>query len=198
MKKIIIATKNKGKAKEFAAFFETYDIQAVSLLDMVPEIHDIAETGTTFIENAVIKAEETANFYQQAVLADDSGLVIDALDGRPGVYSARYAGEHATDQANIDKVMSELAEVPLEDRTARFVCVLAIAEPGKETFHQIGYCEGKIAFEQKGMNGFGYDPIFIPNGYEQTMAELSADEKNKISHRNDALEQLQAYLATHE
>ncbi|WP_368652247.1 XTP/dITP diphosphatase [Ornithinibacillus sp. 4-3] len=195
MKKIIIATKNKGKAKEFAAFFEAYDIQAVSLLDMVPEIHDIAETGATFIENAVIKAEETANFYQQAVLADDSGLVIDALDGRPGVYSARYAGEQATDQANIDKVMSELAEVPLEDRTARFVCVLAIAEPGKETFHQIGYCEGKIAFEQKGMNGFGYDPIFIPNGYELTMAELSADEKNKISHRNDALEKLQAYLS---
>lgn len=194
MKQIIIATKNQGKAKEFKQFFAPYNINAISLLEMSNEISDVEETGTTFIENAIIKAEAMRDLLQQPILADDSGLEIDALDGRPGVYSARYAGEEKNDQANIDKVLQELEGIPLQKRTARFVCVLAIARPGEDTIYRTGYCEGLIGLTQKGENGFGYDPIFIPSGYSSTMAQLSSVDKNKISHRSNALKQLEKWL----
>ena len=125
------------------------------------------------------------------MLADDSGLIIDGLEGRPGIYSARYAGEPTNDQANIDKVLKEMKEIPIEDRSARFVCVLAIARPGEETIFVTGYCEGQIKTEQGGENGFGYDPIFVPEGYTETMAELEPAEKNQISHRKQAMKQLE-------
>lgn len=194
MKQIIIATKNKGKAIEFKHFFSKYGIEAMSLLDSQEDIPDVEETGTTFEENAALKAEQMANRFHKPVLADDSGLIIDALDGRPGVYSARYAGEMKNDQANVDKVLEELKNVTAPNRTARFICVLAIAMPGEGTVFRKGYCEGEIAFKQAGENGFGYDPIFIPAGYRETMAQLPAETKNDISHRKHAIIQLGEWI----
>lgn len=191
MKQLIIATKNPGKATEFRDFFHRYQIQAVSLLDLPESIPDIEETGTTFEENAAIKAEAIAKRMQIPVLADDSGLMIDALDGRPGVFSARYAGEPKNDENNLVKVMNELKGVPPEHRQAHFVCVLAIAMPDHETTFYKGVCTGSIAMAPKGENGFGYDPVFIPTGYSQTMAELDPSEKNAISHRKKAIIKLE-------
>ncbi|GAA0434703.1 MAG: XTP/dITP diphosphatase [Bacillota bacterium] len=196
MKQIIIATKNKGKANEFKEFFKPYNLKALSLNDL-EDLPDVEETGETFKENAALKAEEIASILSLPVLADDSGLVIDALDGRPGVYSARYAGEHKDDQLNMEKVLSELRGIPEAKRTARFVCVLAIASPGSKTRFYTGYCEGRIADNQYGENGFGYDPIFIPKGYQQTMAQLSSDKKNQISHRRNAIVQLEDTVTQH-
>lgn len=177
MKQIIIATKNRGKAKEFKEFFSQKNIEALSLLDIEKQLPDVDETGDTFEENASLKAEEISHILNKAVLSDDSGLVIDALDGRPGVYSARYAGEDKDDEENVKKVLKELENIPEHDRNARFVCVLAIARPEGQTKLVRGECEGKIALFPSGDNGFGYDPIFIPDGYQQTMAELEPEEK---------------------
>src|SRR5699024_7062939 len=154
----------------------------------------IKETGTTFKENAALKAEQIATLLQIPVIGDDSGLEIKALGGRPGVYSARYAGIHKSDQANIDKVLSELIDVPMEKRQARFVCMLAIATPDGPTVFKDGYCESKIDYEQKGSNGFGYEPIFLPTGYTKTLAQLTADEKNQISHRKKAFVKIETWL----
>ncbi|MFA1820603.1 XTP/dITP diphosphatase [Virgibacillus oceani] len=194
MKQILVATKNKGKAKEFKAFFSGYRIKAYSLLDLEEEIPDIEETGITFKENAALKAEQIAENLSIPVLADDSGLMIDHLGGSPGIYSARYAGEMKDDNANMDKVLDELENVPEKKRSARFICVLAVAIPSEETIFRTGYCEGHIGFSKKGKNGFGYDPIFVPDGYHVTMAELSSEEKNQISHRKHAISQLEEWL----
>lgn len=194
MRQIIIATNNKGKVKEFRDLFASYHIDVQSLLDLNDSISPVEETGKTFLENAQLKAEQTSDQLHMPVLADDSGLVIDALGGRPGIFSARYSGEDATDQANIDRVMQELEGVPFADRSARFVCVLALSLLNGQTIYRKGYCEGKIAFTQAGDQGFGYDPIFIPEGYEETMAELSPTIKNKISHRRHAIDQLNEWL----
>lgn len=194
VKQIIIATNNQGKAEEFKRFFLKYQINALSLLDLTEELPDVEETGTTFSENAALKAEQIAAIINQPVLADDSGLIIDALNGDPGIFSARYAGEHKNDLDNMAKVLKELMNVPLEKRTARFICVLAVARPGKETIFKTGICEGKISFNPTGKNGFGYDPIFIPTGRNQTMAEISATEKNQISHRSKAIVQLKEWI----
>ncbi|MGM7702222.1 XTP/dITP diphosphatase [Pseudalkalibacillus sp. Hm43] len=189
MKEIIIASHNEGKVKEFRSMFEEFNVSVVSLRDL--DFHDeIEETGTTFEENATIKAEAIAERFNQPVIADDSGLVIDALDGRPGVYSARYAGEEKDDQANMDKVLYELKSVHESERTARFVSVLAIAQPGKETSIVKGTCEGVITEEKIGEHGFGYDPIFYVPSLNKTMAQLEPGEKNKISHRSNALKKL--------
>ncbi|KHE66890.1 XTP/dITP diphosphatase [Halobacillus sp. BBL2006] len=194
MKELIVATKNEGKVREFRQMFANYNISVKSLLDFEEEMEDIEETGTTFSENATIKAEAVSQQFQLPVVADDSGLVIDALDGAPGVYSARYAGEEKDDAKNLQKVMQELQGVPREERTARFVCAVAVARPGEETFVKKGYCEGSIANEPSGANGFGYDPIFIPKGSKRTMAEYSAEEKNSISHRHHAIQQIEEWL----
>src|SRR5690625_2055691 len=171
-------------------------IDIKSLLDY-PDPNDeleIKETGTTFTENAILKAEAIATLFNTAVLADDSGLMIDALDGRPGIYSARYAGEEKNDEANIQKVLNELKGVNIDNRTARFICVLALARPNEETIFKTGYCEGAIGFTTVGTKGFGYDPIFIPKGYERTMAEMSMTEKGRLSHRSAAMAQLETWL----
>ncbi|HHY72795.1 MAG TPA: XTP/dITP diphosphatase [Bacillus bacterium] len=189
MKDILIATKNKGKVKEFAALFAEKDIVVHSLLDF-PDSLDVEETGDTFIENAKLKAETIAKQFNKIVIADDSGLSVDALDGRPGVFSARYAGEPTDDQANLEKVLRELHGVPSEKRTARFHCILAVAIPNEKTKIFEGACEGYITEEPLGENGFGYDPIFYVPDRRQTMAQLSNDEKNKISHRANAMKQL--------
>ncbi|WP_026906360.1 XTP/dITP diphosphatase [Paucisalibacillus globulus] len=194
MKEVLIATKNVGKAKEFQTLFERYGIKAVSLLDLEQELPDIEETGSTFEENAALKSEGIAEILNIPVMADDSGLVVDALDGRPGIFSARYAGEPKDDKKNIEKVLSELGSVPEEQRTARFVCVISVSVPGQKTIFKKGLCEGTIGTEEVGNHGFGYDPIFIPDGLQQTMAELSPDEKNKISHRSNAIIQLEDWI----
>ncbi|GAE44011.1 nucleoside 5-triphosphatase RdgB [Mesobacillus boroniphilus JCM 21738] len=159
MESVIIATKNIGKAKEFEKLFLPKGLAVKTLLDY-PDIEDVEETGTTFEENAILKAETIASNLGVRVIADDSGLEIDALEGRPGVYSARYAGPEKNDENNIDKVLEELQDVPEKERTARFCCALAMAEPGKETLTVFGTCEGRILNERRGTNGFGYDPIF--------------------------------------
>lgn len=194
MKEIIIATKNQGKAQEFKDFFKPYGIQTISLLDFHKQPQDIEETGKTFKENAALKAEQMSKDLDKPVLADDSGLIIDALDGKPGIFSARYAGEPKNDQANIDKVLHELQGVPAEMRTARFICVIAIAQPGKQTIFKTGYCEGHIASQETGTYGFGYDPIFIPENHVKSMAELTPEEKNLISHRSHAIHQIEQWI----
>jgi len=199
MKKIILATKNAGKVHEFAQMMERYEIEVLSLLDLNYE-DEIEENGVTFEENALIKAREIALQYKATVVADDSGLSIDALNGAPGVYSARYAclvsnaGEIRSDEANMDKVLEELKNVPDNERTARFVCALAIVdENGKETVVH-GTCEGKIWHEKRGLEGFGYDPIFYLPQLDKTMAELSKDEKNALSHRGNAFKKLELII----
>ncbi|ARK23674.1 non-canonical purine NTP pyrophosphatase [Sporosarcina sp. P37] len=193
MKEILIATNNKGKAKDFEVLFRPLGIKVLTLQDIEEPI-DVEETGTTFQENAVLKAETAASLLGKVVIADDSGLEVDVLGGEPGVYSARYAGEPTDDEANIDKLLANLKQVPPTARQARFRCVLAIAGPGVETTTYSGSCEGVIANERKGGNGFGYDPIFYVPEKGKTMAELSAEEKSAISHRGAALEQLKKQL----
>lgn len=190
MKKILIATKNKGKVEDFKAIFDQDQIEVVSLLDLDASIDDIEETGETFSENAILKAEGIAEKLNMPVLADDSGLAIDYLAGRPGVYSARYAGINKDDQSNNEKVMRELEGVPMSERTATFICALAFAVPGEETVVKFGKCSGVIVEEPAGENGFGYDPLFMADGFDRTMAQLSADEKSRISHRGRAIEAL--------
>lgn len=198
MKNILIATKNKGKVADFKALFAEYEVNVLSLLDINPELPDVEETGETFEENAVIKAVTIANQLDIPVLADDSGVSIDYLSGRPGIYSARYAGSDKNDDQNNQKVLSELKGVAEEDRAAKFVCALAFARPKKETIIKVGICEGKITDRPIGENGFGYDPIFRPKGYEQTMAQLSIEEKNAISHRAKALQSFRSWLEVQE
>lgn len=193
MKTVIVATKNAGKAKDFVKIFEPYGVKVKTLLDF-PELADIEETGTTFEENAVIKAEAVCKQFQQIVIADDSGIMIDALDGRPGVYSARYAGEEKSDEANNDKVLEEMKNVEEKERTARFYCAIAVAFPNKPTITVNGTCEGMILFERRGENGFGYDPIFYVSALKKSMAELTPEEKNQISHRANAMKKLEGQL----
>jgi XTP/dITP diphosphohydrolase len=190
VKEVIIATKNAGKVKEFQTLFAEKEVEVKSLLDF-ENAPDVEETGETFAENAILKAETIANYLNKVVIADDSGLVVDALDGKPGVYSARYAGEHKNDKENIAKVLEELKGVPFEKRTARFHCALAVAIPRQRTVVVEGTCEGYIAEAPTGTNGFGYDPIFYVPEKQKTMAELSKEEKNKISHRANALKKLE-------
>ena len=193
MKEIIIATKNAGKAKEFEHIFKPYNVRVKSLLDF-EEMDDIVEDGKTFEENALIKARAIASPFNQMVLADDSGLEVDALDGRPGVYSARYAGEGRNDEDNILKVLHELEGVPTDERGARFVCALAIVTPQGDEVVVRGTCEGRILTECLGTEGFGYDPIFYLPHLSKTMAQLPKSEKNVLSHRADAFVKLQPYL----
>lgn len=193
MKQVIIATKNKGKAKDFEAIFNPYGFEVLTLHDVANDM-DIEETGTTFEENAVLKAEALAERLQTFVIADDSGLAIDALNGAPGVYSARFAGEEKSDDANMQKVLTELEGVEDEKRTARFCCAIALAGPNMETKTAFGTCEGVIAHDKKGTNGFGYDPIFFVPTLGKMMAELLPSEKAAISHRGNAIKKIEAEL----
>jgi len=193
MKQLILATKNAGKVYEFKQIMQNHPFEIISLLD-ISYPTEIEETGTTFEENALIKAREIASLYKTVVVADDSGLEIDALNGAPGVYSARYAGVVSDDDANIKKVLTELENVAPHERKARFVCILAMVdEKGHETVVR-GTCEGEILDERRGDNGFGYDPIFYLSEHKRTMAELSDDEKNSLSHRGNAFRKLEKII----
>ncbi len=190
MKKLILATKNKGKVREITEYFKDSEFEITGLEDSFP---DIDETGTTFEENATLKAEQVYNQLKILTLADDSGLEVDYLVGEPGVYSARFAGENATDLDNCKKLLEEMGDAEDEDRAARFKCVMVLYD-GTEKHVFEGVCEGKIISEMRGNDGFGYDPLFVPNGYTQTYAELDLGTKNTISHRGKALKLVKDYL----
>jgi len=183
MQKLVIATKNAGKAKEMAEVLSGLPYEIVSLADY-PESPEVEETGSTFAENAIIKATAYAEFTGELTLADDSGLEVDALDGAPGVFSSRFA---PSDPERNAKLLDLMRDVPDDRRTARFRCVIAIAEPGDGVHTCEGTIEGLIAREAKGANGFGYDPIFCIPSLAKHMAELTSTEKNAISHRGQAL-----------
>lgn len=193
--KIIFATQNKGKAAEVKAIFANSPIEIISLYDLGNNI-DIEEHGTTFRENAFIKAKAVYDIYQEPVVADDSGLSIEQLNGRPGVYSARYSGENCTYEDNNLKVIEELKDFP-EPHFAKFISY-AVYYDGKNEIEAIGELPGKIIKEQRGTNGFGYDPIFIPDGYEKTISELDFDLKNRISHRAKSFAVLKKKLMSHD
>ena len=187
---ILIATKNEGKTKEFRQFFAQLGYK-VENLNAYPDLPDVAETGLTFEENARPKAETIAELTGKMVLADDSGLKVDVLGGMPGVWSARFSGPDATDASNNAKLLHELAMVfEQKDRSAQFHCTLVMAAPGTQSLVVEADWEGYIATAPQGENGFGYDPLFLVGESGKTSAELSLDEKNKISHRAKALEKL--------
>ena len=193
MKSVLIATKNKGKIKEFERFFSKFGYQVQSLLDY-DKTMEIEETGTTFEENALIKARTLAKLTKQDVISDDSGLEVSILDGEPGIYSARYSGIDHDDEANNSKLMKKLENTPIEKRGAQFVCALAfVTKDLKETVVR-GTCQGVIAFRKQGNNGFGYDPLFYIPRLDKTLAQLTPSEKEAISHRGDALKQLEKVL----
>lgn len=180
----VIATHNAKKLKELKRILEPLGFDAVIREDL-PEVE---ETGTTFAENALLKAESACKVTGMPAIADDSGLVVDALGGAPGIYSARYAGEGATDRQRYEKLLEELREVPTEQRTARFISAVCCVFPDGKILTAEGACEGIIAFGPKGEGGFGYDPIFLVG--ERSYAEMTAEEKDSISHRGRALAKL--------
>lgn len=192
-KTIIIATRNQGKAKEFKNLFNEYGYQVKTLLDY-PELDDVPETGDTFAENAFQKADAISKELNTIVLADDSGLEVDALDGKPGIYSARFAGEHGNDTKNNQKLVEVLQEVPGADRKANFHCSLVMAGPNREPLFVEGKAFGQILDVGRGEHGFGYDPLFYMPELGKTMAELTSEEKNEISHRARAIKKLEKHL----
>jgi XTP/dITP diphosphohydrolase len=196
---LLIATRNHGKLVEFRQLFATLPgVEVVALDDIAMTVPAVIEDGATFEDNARKKALEVAAATHMLVLSDDSGLEVDALDGRPGVYSARYAGDHARDEDNNQKLLAELRDVPPEQRTARYRVVLALADPhgplGAAVHLEQGACEGTIRRDPSGRGGFGYDPYFQPRGHTLTMAELPPEEKNRISHRAEAAEKMRQFL----
>ena len=184
--KMVLATKNKNKVKEVSEFLAPHGIEVVSLHEF-PDLPEIEEYGETFKENAIIKATEACMFTGLMALADDSGLEVDCLEGLPGVYSSRFAGEDKDDLANNKKLLELLEGVPAEQRTARFKCVMALATTECFVYTADGTCEGVIAEQPRGEGGFGYDPLFYLPEYGKTFAELDLETKNKISHRARAL-----------
>ncbi len=184
---LVIATNNKGKIKEFKEMLEDYPFKVLSLLDF-PGCPEIIEDGTTFKENAIKKAEMVRNYTGEIVLADDSGLEVDFLGGEPGIYSARFAGNRATDEDNNRKLLGLLEDEPREKRGAQFTCVIAISPPGEDTRVVEGICRGIIVPAPLGDMGFGYDPLFLVPEYGKTFSELEPETKNKISHRGKAME----------
>ncbi|MDF2953231.1 MAG: Inosine/xanthosine triphosphate pyrophosphatase [Thermodesulfobacterium sp.] len=188
---LLIATSNMGKVREISEILRDFDLEIKTLKDYC-EINPPEETGKTFFENAYLKAKYYTEKTGLMCLADDSGLEVDILNGAPGIYSSRFAGENATDEENNKKLLALLQGIPLEKRKARFVCVIVVYHPSGKYIKTEGTWEGLIGFEPKGSHGFGYDPIFlVPEyNYEKTAAELPIEEKNKLSHRGKALEAL--------
>ena len=191
---LLLATRNPHKTREFRALLGT-EFGIVDL-NSFSDIHIANETGGTFAENATLKAIAASQDRQSFVIADDSGLEVDALGGGPGIFSARYAGENAADKENVSKLLAELEarNVAADRRTARFRCVIALAKGGEVLGTVEGVVEGKIVDPPRGLAGFGYDPVFQPNGFEQTFAEMPSEQKNKISHRGKAIAALREKL----
>ena len=192
-KRVVLATRNAGKVEEFERMLlaASLNIDVLGLRDF-PDMPDVEETGSTFAENALLKARQISEYTGFPALADDSGLSVDALGGAPGIYSARWAGSHGDDKANLEKVLRQIKELGNPPLSARFTCAIALVfpedypVPEREILHE-GVIEGELVLEPRGTHGFGYDPIFQPFGYEQTTAELLPEVKDKISHRGQAL-----------
>jgi XTP/dITP diphosphohydrolase len=195
---LLLATHNQGKVREFADLLSTLPLELRSLAQVQPAL-SVVEDGATFEANACKKARETAQATGMLVLADDSGLEVDALGGQPGVHSARYAGPTASDAANNLKLVAALRDIPEHQRSARYRVVLAVADPqgplGDIIHVEHGTCEGRIQLEPRGQHGFGYDPHFVPAGHTRTMAELAPAEKNLLSHRAQAARRMHRFLA---
>jgi len=187
---MIAATNNKHKLEEIRAILRDRGMEVISLAEAGLDI-DIEENGETFVENALIKAREVFRLTGEAAIADDSGLEVEALGGQPGVRSARYSGETGADKdkKNNEKLKEALKDVPEDKRSARFCSAIAAVFPGGQEITAVGFVYGKIGYTEKGEHGFGYDPLFIVDGYDRTMAELGPEEKNKISHRANALKE---------
>ena len=186
---IVLATKNAGKVKEFQQLLKNFPVEIKNLNDFGP-IPEVEEDGATFDDNAYKKASFTAKVLGLPAIADDSGLVVEALDGAPGVRSARFAGENATDKENIEKLLHEMEGI--SNRKAAFECVISIAVPSGPALTYEGRCEGEITVKPEGTSGFGYDPVFYYPEYGKTFAEISGEEKNKVSHRGRALQEVAA------
>ncbi len=189
--KLLVATNNQGKLKEFNEILGELGIECVSLKDMGITV-DVEETGTTFLENALLKAKEIYKIAGIPTISDDSGLMVDVLNGEPGVYSARYAGEPSDDNKNMDKLLLNLKGK--ENRTAQFKSVIAAVFSEEDILVSEGTCEGVIIDEKRGDNGFGYDPIFYVETYSKTFAEMTDEEKNSLSHRGNAIRALKEQL----
>jgi XTP/dITP diphosphohydrolase len=189
--RLVIATANRSKLTELARILadEHADVALASLAEF-PGAPDVAETGSTFAENALLKARAIADFTGLPTVADDSGLCVDALNGMPGVLSARWSGRHGDDAANLNLVLAQVADVPDERRGARFACAAALVVPGDDEHVSEGVVTGRLIREPRGSNGFGYDPVFVPDGHAVTTAEMDPAEKDKISHRGRALRAL--------
>jgi XTP/dITP diphosphohydrolase len=181
----VLATRNAHKVEEVRRILATYDVELVSMTEF-PDVPDVAETGATFADNALLKAQAVAEATGLTALADDSGLAVAALNGMPGVLSARWSGRHGDDVTNLRLVLDQLADVPDARRGAAFVCAAAAATPAGEELVVEGRVEGVLLREPRGSNGFGYDPIFVPVGETRTTAEMSPEEKDAISHRGKA------------
>lgn len=187
--KIILATKNKGKIKDFEKLTEGMNIEVLSILDNI-DFPDVVEDGKTFEENSAKKALEIAKYTGIITVSDDSGLCVDALNGEPGIYSARYSGENATDELNIEKLLKNLSNIEKKDRKAHFVSVVSIAFPDGTVKSFRGETQGEILFEKEGNNGFGYDPIFYSYDLGKSFGLATIEEKKSVSHRGKAFEKL--------
>ncbi|MCK5480759.1 MAG: XTP/dITP diphosphatase [Gammaproteobacteria bacterium] len=192
MKEIVLASSNQGKVREINQLLAGLDLHVQPQTDH--GVPDIEETGLTFVENALLKARNAAQHTGLPAIADDSGIEVDALNGEPGIYSARYAGKGASDQANLEKLLTELGDLPEEKRTARFQCLMVYMRHANDPTPIIcqGTWEGRILFKPRGENGFGYDPVFYVPTHDCSSAELPADVKNSLSHRGQALRKLLA------
>ena len=188
-RKLLLATRNEGKVVEFRRILDALAPGEIELvgLDQFPDLHDVDETGTTFQENALLKAREMSEATGLPAIADDSGLCVDALNGDPGIFSARWAGKHGDDRANLEKVLEQLKDVPDSQRSAYFTCVAALYLPNGSTHCEEGRFHGWILHSPVGENGFGYDPIFRPDGLTISSAQMSAEDKDSMSHRGKAL-----------
>jgi XTP/dITP diphosphohydrolase len=192
---VVLATRNPGKVIELRRILSAYDVDLVGM-DAYPEVPDVPETGDTFVANALLKARAFSLATGLLALADDSGLAVDALNGMPGVLSARWAGGHGNDEANLDLVLAQLADVPDERRGGAFLCAAAAATPDGRAVVAEGRIDGTLLRERRGQGGFGYDPIFLPLGESRTTAEMSAEDKDAISHRGRAFRALAPQLAS--
>jgi len=193
-RKVVLATRNAGKIAELRRILASYDVELLGL-DAIADVGEIAETGATFAENAIIKARAVARVSGLLAIADDSGLTVDALNGMPGVLSARWSGSHGDDPANLELVLAQVADVPDERRGAAFACAAAAAAPDGRELVVEAELVGSLLRERRGSNGFGYDPIFVPSGESRTTAEMSPEEKDAISHRGKAFRALAPLLA---
>ncbi len=194
--RLIVATRNPDKLIELRRILDAGRVPVdVSDLDEFPDMPEVAETGLTFAENALLKARAVAAYTGLPAVADDSGLCVNALNGMPGVLSARWAGRHGDDEANLELVLAQLADIPADHRGAQFACAAALVLPSGAEHVAEGLLEGALTTAPRGTNGFGYDPIFVPDGYEITTAEMDPADKDKISHRGRALRHLAPIIA---